>query len=119
MAGYVLNHPAAFYKIVLGANESEKLKRTLKMLLFIECGEGDPEMTTFFGDYLEIFFKTRQRQAVIPTAYWNLQSYWFTYPLVFDKTTRSSARTNIRFTKLVRNIYWINKLRYIFNYLFK
>jgi hypothetical protein len=89
------------------------------MLLFIECGEGDPEMTTFFGDYLENFFKTRQRQVVIPTAYWNLQSYWFTYPLVFDKTTRSSARTNIRFTKPVRNIYWINKLRYIFNYLFK
>ena len=42
MAGYVLNHPAAFYKIVLGANESEKLKRTLKMLAFVECGEGDP-----------------------------------------------------------------------------
>jgi hypothetical protein len=38
----VLNHPAAFYKIVLGANESEKLKRTLKMLAFVECGEGDP-----------------------------------------------------------------------------
>jgi len=31
VAGYVSNHLAAFYKIVLNANESLKLERTLKM----------------------------------------------------------------------------------------
>jgi len=27
------------------------------MLAFVECGEGDPEMATFVGDYLKYFFK--------------------------------------------------------------
>jgi len=44
VAGYMPNHPAAFYKIVLNANESIKLERTL-------------EMATLIGDYLEDFFK--------------------------------------------------------------
>jgi hypothetical protein len=57
VAGYVLNHPAAFYKIVLNVNESIKLERTLKMLTFVECGEGDPEIAILVGDYLEDFFK--------------------------------------------------------------
>jgi len=53
----VLNHPTAFFRGVLNTYESVKLERTLKMVTFIECGEGDPEMTTLFGDYLEKFFK--------------------------------------------------------------
>jgi hypothetical protein len=57
VAGYMPNHPAAFYKIVLNANESIKLERTLEMQAFVECGEGDPEMATLVGDYLEDFFK--------------------------------------------------------------
>jgi len=57
VARYVLNHPAAFYKIVLNANKSIKLEKTLKMLAFVEYGEGDPEMITLIGDYLEDFFK--------------------------------------------------------------
>jgi len=57
VAGYVLSHPAAFSKMVLNANESVTLERTLKMLAFIECGEEDPEMATLVGDYLEDFFK--------------------------------------------------------------
>jgi len=57
VARYVLNHPAAFFRVVLNTYESVKLERTLKMVTFIECGEGDPEMTTLFGDYLENFFK--------------------------------------------------------------
>jgi len=57
VAGYVLNHPAAFYKIVINANESMKLKRNLKMLAFVECGEGDPDMGTLVDDNLEDFFK--------------------------------------------------------------
>jgi hypothetical protein len=57
VAGYVLSHPATFYKIVLNANESEKLERTLMKLAFVECGEGDPEMAPLVGDYLEDFFK--------------------------------------------------------------
>ena len=56
-AGYVLNHPATFYEIVLNANESMKLERTLKMLAFVKCGEGDPEVAIVVGDYLEDFFK--------------------------------------------------------------
>jgi len=50
VARYVLNHPAIFYKIVLNANESIKLERTLQKLAFIECGEGDPEMATVVGN---------------------------------------------------------------------
>jgi hypothetical protein len=57
MARYVLNHLAVFCRIVLNTYESVKLERTLKMLTFIEYGEGDLEMTTLFGDYLEKFFK--------------------------------------------------------------
>ncbi|KAJ6927210.1 hypothetical protein NC651_011322 [Populus alba x Populus x berolinensis] len=57
VAGYVLNHHAAFYKIVLNTNESLKLERTFKMLAFVECDEGDPEMATLVADYLEQFFK--------------------------------------------------------------
>jgi sulfate adenylyltransferase subunit 1 (EFTu-like GTPase family) len=34
-----------------------KLKKTLNMLAFVKCGEGDPEMTTLVGDYLEDFIK--------------------------------------------------------------
>jgi len=57
VAGYVRNHPATFYKKVINANESMKLKRNLKMLAFVECGEGDPYMGTLVGDNLEDFFK--------------------------------------------------------------
>ncbi|KAL9354417.1 hypothetical protein Peur_052387 [Populus x canadensis] len=58
VAGYVSNHLAAFYKIVLNANESMKLKRNLEMLAFVECGEAGPEMGTLVaGDNLEDFFK--------------------------------------------------------------
>jgi len=66
VARYVLNHPVAFYKIVLNTNESIKLERTLKMLTFIECGEWDPEMTALFGDYLEIFFKLLKDKLLFP-----------------------------------------------------
>jgi hypothetical protein len=34
-----------------------KLERTVKMLAFVECGEGDPDMGTLVGDNLEDFFK--------------------------------------------------------------
>ncbi|KAG6779514.1 hypothetical protein POTOM_015903 [Populus tomentosa] len=57
VAGYVLNNPAAFYKIFLNANESLKLEWTFKMLAFVECDEGDLEMATLVADYLEQFFK--------------------------------------------------------------
>ncbi|KAG6777839.1 hypothetical protein POTOM_017677 [Populus tomentosa] len=57
LVGYVPNHATAFYKIVLNINESIKLEMTLKMLAFVDCGEGDPEMATLVGDYLEDFFK--------------------------------------------------------------
>jgi hypothetical protein len=50
VARYVINHLAVFYKIVLNANESIKLERTLQKLAFIECGEGDPEMATVVGN---------------------------------------------------------------------
>jgi hypothetical protein len=33
--GYMLNHAAAVSKMVLNANESVKLERTLKMLAFV------------------------------------------------------------------------------------
>ena len=66
MHGYVLNHPAAFYKIVLNANESLKSERTLKMLVFVECGEGDPEMATLIADYLEQFFKLVKDKLLYP-----------------------------------------------------
>jgi len=62
----MLNHPTTFSKIVLNTNESTKLERTLKMLTFIECGEGDPEMTTLFGDYLENFLKLVRDKLLFP-----------------------------------------------------
>jgi hypothetical protein len=34
-----------------------KLERTVKMLAFVKCGEGDPDMGTLVGDNLEDFFK--------------------------------------------------------------
>jgi hypothetical protein len=66
VARYVLNHPAAFYKIVLNANESMKLERTLQILTFIECGEEDPEMATLVRDYLEYFFKLVRDKLLFP-----------------------------------------------------
>ncbi|KAG6777838.1 hypothetical protein POTOM_017676 [Populus tomentosa] len=44
-------------KIVLKANESMKLESTLKMLVYVECGERDLKMATLVGDNLEEFFK--------------------------------------------------------------
>jgi hypothetical protein len=35
----------------------KKLEMTLQKLAFIECSEGDPEMATMVGNYLEYFFK--------------------------------------------------------------
>jgi len=66
VARYVLNHAAAFSKIVRNMDESTKLERTLKMLTFIECGEGDPEMTTLFADYLEKIFKLVRDKLLFP-----------------------------------------------------
>jgi len=34
-----------------------KLERTVKMLAFVKCGEGDLDMGTLVGDNLEDFFK--------------------------------------------------------------
>jgi hypothetical protein len=62
----VLTYPAAFYKIVLGANESEKLKKTLKMLAFVECAEGDPDMAPLVGDCSEEFFKLVRDKLLFP-----------------------------------------------------
>ena len=66
VAGYVLNHLGAFYKIVINANESIKLERTLKMLAFIERGEGDPKMVTLVDDYLKDFFKLVRNKLLFP-----------------------------------------------------
>jgi hypothetical protein len=66
VAGYVLTYPAAFYKIVLSANESEKLKKTLKMLAFVECAEGDPDMAPLVGDCSEEFFKLVRDKLLFP-----------------------------------------------------
>jgi len=66
VAGYVSNHLAAFYKIVLNANESMKLKRNLEMLAFVECGEAGPEMGTLVGDNLEDFFKLVRDKLLFP-----------------------------------------------------
>jgi hypothetical protein len=66
VAGYVSNHLAAFYKIVLNANESLKLERTLKMQAFVECGEGDQLMATLVSDYLEDFFKLIRGKLLFP-----------------------------------------------------
>jgi hypothetical protein len=66
VAGYVPNHPAASYKIILNGNESMKLERSVKMLAFVKCGEGDPEMTTLIGDYLEDFIKFVRDKLLLP-----------------------------------------------------
>jgi acylphosphatase len=66
VAGYVPNHPATSYKIVLNGNESMKLERSVKMLAFVECGEGDPEMTTLIGDNLEDFIKFMRDKLLFP-----------------------------------------------------
>ncbi|KAL9354416.1 hypothetical protein Peur_052386 [Populus x canadensis] len=66
VAGYVSNHLAAFYKIVLNANESMKLKRNLEMVAFVECGEADPEMGTLVSDNLEDFFKLVRDKLLFP-----------------------------------------------------
>jgi hypothetical protein len=57
VAGYELNHPPIFDKIILTTNESEKLERTLKTVAFVECGEGDLEIAPLDGYYFEDFFK--------------------------------------------------------------
>lgn len=36
------------------------------MLAFVECGEGDPKMATFVGDYLEEFFKLITDKLLFP-----------------------------------------------------
>jgi len=66
VAGYVPNHPAASYKIILNGNESMKLEMSVKMLAFVECGEGDPEMITLIGDYLEDFIKFVRDKLLFP-----------------------------------------------------
>jgi hypothetical protein len=66
VAGYVPNHLATFYKIVLDANELLKLERTLKLLAFVECGEGDLEMASLVGAYLEDFFKLVRDKLLFP-----------------------------------------------------
>jgi len=66
VAGYVLNHLAAYYKIVLNTNESMKLERNLNILVFVECGEWDIEMGTFVGEKLEDFFKPIRDKLLLP-----------------------------------------------------
>jgi hypothetical protein len=43
------------------------------MLAFVECGEGDPDMDTLVGDYLEYFFKMVRDKLLFPIAYLNIK----------------------------------------------
>ena len=87
VAGYVRNHPAAFYKIVLNANESIKLERNLKMLAFGECGEVDPELGIVIGDNLEDFFKLVRDKLLSPLHIGTCKLGGL-LPLVFDRATK-------------------------------
>jgi hypothetical protein len=87
VAGYVRNHPAAFYKIVLNANESIKLERNLKMLAFGECGEVDLELGTVISDNLEDFFKLVRDKLLSPLHIGTCKLGGL-LPLVFDRATK-------------------------------
>jgi hypothetical protein len=43
-----------------------RLERNLKMLAFVECGEGYPEMGTLIGDNLVGFFKLVKDKLFFP-----------------------------------------------------